>query len=136
MVGDAIHVAAWHDDLIQLATSGFFSGVLPVPEDRWEAQRRSELRDSLLSLLDEPNEQRDPLELLYRQQADGEFVRLRLAELAERDDEEPDLALVDGSVSVRVTASGWREINSSPLWAEILWSNGHSHSQAGCTVLI
>jgi len=34
--GRNFHVAVWHEDLLQLRTSGFVDGVSPVSERRWE----------------------------------------------------------------------------------------------------
>src|SRR5262245_54207233 len=38
-----LHVAIWHEDLLELARKGFVEGVSPITERRWEELKRAQL---------------------------------------------------------------------------------------------
>jgi len=90
-----LHVAVWHEDLLDLRKRGFVDGVSAVSERQWEELKRAEL----------------PAGPLYIKLDDGTFKQVRLPSLAEYDQD--DLSWPEFSMGeVAVTASGRSHIAS------------------------
>ena len=84
-----LHVAIWHEDLLELQERGFITGVSPVSERRYEDLKRSEL----------------PQETLYTKLSDGTFKEFSLPSLDDYDNY--DLCCPDFARSgVLVTVAG------------------------------
>lgn len=90
-----LHVAVWHEDLLELRKRGFVDGLSPVSERRWEDLKRADL----------------PPGPLYIKLDDGTFKEVRLPSLTEYD--EDDLSWPEFSTGeVAVTASGRSHVAS------------------------
>jgi hypothetical protein len=90
-----LHVAVWHEDLLELRKRGFVEGVSPVSERRWQELRRAEF----------------PSGPLYVQLGDGTFEEVQFPCLAEYDDDDlswPEFSMGD----ITVTATGRAHVAS------------------------
>jgi hypothetical protein len=85
----AFHVAIWHEDLLELADSGFITGVRRLTEREYEEQKRDRMRADLRKKNHFPEEV-DPLEHLYWTDGGGTLRQAEFPSLDEydRDDEE------------------------------------------------
>jgi hypothetical protein len=82
-----LHVAVWHEDLLDLRERGFVDGVSAVSERRWEELKRADL----------------PPGPLYIKLDDGSFSEVRLPSLAEYDEDDlswPEFSSGDLTVTV------------------------------------
>ena len=90
-----LHVAVWHEDLLELRERGFVEGVSPVSERRWEELRRAEF----------------PPGPLYFELGDGTFKEDQLPCLGEYDKD--DLSWPEFSMGeITVTATGRAHVAS------------------------
>jgi hypothetical protein len=109
----ALHVAIWHEDLLEAADMGIVSGVERLTErghvERWLDKLRSDIGRTLAGKLS-PDE--DPLQHLGYRGADRRFVSMPYIPLTEFDDEHEIWVGMSSTDRVLVTDDGWQRLYS------------------------
>ncbi|RAO00745.1 hypothetical protein [Micromonospora noduli] len=122
----ALHVAIWHEDLLEAHDLGLVEGVERLTHRRYEERRRDEFRARLLQDISREGGEPprgDILSSLYAQ-VNGRKVSVELPPLEDYDDGEDDITPyqawlgIDGSNAVRLNDQGWNRLES--LWADAL----------------
>jgi hypothetical protein len=110
----AFHVAAWHEDLLVLQEHDLVEGVESLTERMWIERDRQQLRGELRRQAEEHGYtyDGDPLLSLGSRSEDGQWHPIPWEPLDDYDDEELTCAAVDGTLGLRVTAQGWRKLES------------------------
>jgi hypothetical protein len=101
----AFHVAIWHEDLLQLADSGFLQGLKRGTSRDHEVRKRNALRKTLGRAHGPENvDPLDELEFL----SGGTRIAVSLPHLDEFDDSYSDWPVFAGPEEVQVTDAGWQ----------------------------
>lgn len=108
-----MHVAVWHEDMLDLASRGLVAGAEFGNERDWRSLERSKLRESIRARpADRDWTGVDPRDTLYMQHPDGSMVRLVLPSLDMHDDAPDDkswfLATSDG---LEITGEGHQTLS-------------------------
>jgi len=105
-----LHVAAWHADLLNLASRGLVSGVHAVTELTW---RLNQHRDAVgLNPVRSPEdaEASDGVPELFARLPDGTYKNVPPPSASSYDDTQLDWVTTDRTVAL--TATGWRELET------------------------
>lgn len=103
------HVAAWHDDLLELNSRGLVSGVHGVTELTWNWNRHRDvlglwpIRSSAAA-----KASGEEVPALFVRSDDDSYKRVPPPSADTYDDEDPDLVATDEAVAT--TAAGWNEL--------------------------
>lgn len=102
------HVAAWHADLLELASRGLVSGVYAVTELTWRLNQHRDAAGLRPVFSPEEAAANDGVPELFAQLPDGTYQRIPPPSASRYDDSELDWLTTDKSVAL--TAAGWREL--------------------------
>lgn len=108
-VPDYAYVAAFHEDLLDLAERGSLSGIEPVSEREWERRKRDRMRASIRAS-GWDREEEDPLDHLYAALPDGSRLPVPFTPLGELDDDWR--RFVGHDDAVYLTDAAWRELEA------------------------
>jgi hypothetical protein len=101
-----LHVALWHDDLLELGRRGLATGITGITELTWRLNRYRGIAG--LAPARSSAEAQDGLPELFTQVPAGDFVPLPQPSEDDYDDEELEWALAD--IPIAVTPDGWRDL--------------------------